>query len=134
LRFARIAALRSAIAGIVLILQTASHGIYAQTPAERLVELAAELAAIRATSGPEPIWARHIDVSALLGSTREAVLGSLGAPDSCVRGMTDECRARDWWGYFFYYLPPGWRGGGPELWFQFDSAGVVEQAEWSVSR
>ena len=122
------------IISIALVLMAASCVAQAQTPAEHLTEVAAELSAIRAISGDEPIWARHIDVSALVGSTRDAVLESLGAPDSCLRELTDECRARDWWGYFFYYLPPGWRGGGPELWFQFDSAGVIEQAQWSVSR
>jgi hypothetical protein len=117
-----------------LVLLAVSYAAHTQTPTEQLTEVAAELSAIRAITGEEPIWARHIDVSALVGSTREAVLEALGAPDSCLRELTDECRARDWWGYFFYYLPPGWRGGGPELWFEFDSAGVIEQAQWSVSR
>ena len=122
------------ISSIVLVLMASSYDAHAQTATEALEEVAAELAAIRATTGEEPIWARHIDVSALVGSTREAVLEVLGPPDSCLRELTNECRARDWWGYFFYYLPPGWRGGGPELWFEFDSAGVIEQAQWSVSR
>ena len=118
----------------ILALVAASIGAQAQTPTETLAELAEELAVVRSAASAEPVWSQFVEVSTLAGLTRDEVLASLGDPDLCGSASEAACRAEDPWGYFFYYLPDGWQGGGPELWLEFDSAGVLVLARWYVSR
>jgi hypothetical protein len=101
---------------------------------ETLANLAQALSEIRNESGSEPVSAETIDVKLLLGQSREAVTAAIGAPDNCDRQLTQQCQQQRSWGYSFFYLPYGWRGGGPELWLRFNADGAVQEAQWKFSR
>jgi len=101
---------------------------------EVFVKLAQELATIRSESGSETVSSEPINVESLLGQSREDVIAGIGAPDSCNREVSQECLSDSTWVYGFYYFPPGWRGGGPDLWLHFDRDGAVDQAQWKFSR
>lgn len=64
------------------------------------------------------------DVSPLIGVKREQVVSRLGEPDSAE---TEEV-------YWFYRLPPGWLGGGPELVLRYAEDRRVVSAVWRFSR
>jgi hypothetical protein len=56
----------------------------------------------------------------LAGAEQSEVAAALGAPDA-IAGCGDggaECR----WFYYFYYLPPNYAGGGPEVQLSFTAA------------
>lgn len=78
------------------------------------------------------------DASALIGASRETILSRLGHPTWCTVSLElrfipwseAACGATANWGYSFYHLPEGWRGGGPELMLQFGPGGAVKDASW----
>jgi len=117
-----------------LVLLASAHCAFAQSLSEVLAQLAENLSIVRAASGDEPVGAEPIDVEVLLGVSRSVVADALGSPDNCEQLASEECSSKSQWLFGFYYLPPGWRGGGPELWLDFNSAGEVEKAEWHFSR
>jgi hypothetical protein len=67
------------------------------------------------------------------------MLSGLGHPRWC-KVDDDDVRFIPWsnpicetaanWGYSFYRLPEGWRGGGPELMIQFGPNEAVKAAWW----
>jgi hypothetical protein len=64
---------------------------------------------------------------ALVGAPQSEVFAALGRPDqsdSCANSSSN-CM----WQYSFYWSPPHWVGGGPELDVYFDDAGVVSKVE-----
>jgi hypothetical protein len=79
------------------------------------------------------------NVSALLGASREAILNGVGHPRWChpvepevrfIPWSEPACGAAATWGYSFYRLPKGSKGGGPELVLEFGPSGAVTTAWW----
>jgi hypothetical protein len=100
-----------------------------------LRQLGGQLAAIRASQSPQRVVLDVTpDVKPLLGSGRQAVLAQLGVPDNCAGGSEAQCLAAPAWNYSFVHLPPGRRGGGPELMLLFNFRGAVSDAQWNYSR
>lgn len=100
-----------------------------------LRQLGDQLAAIRASQAPQRVALDNTpDVKPLLGVSRQAVLMQLGVPDSCAGGSLSQCMAAPAWNYSFVHLPPGRRGGGPELMLLFNFRGAVSDAQWNYSR
>jgi len=106
----------------------------ADQPEDLLKQLGSDLLKVRAAVGDKPLSVDTTGVDAMKGLSREKVISALGKPDNCVELSRDECAALESWTYYFFYLPPGWRGGGPELWLTFRGNSVVEDARWQFSR
>ena len=94
----------------------------------------------RATSEPT-VFEGDIDLQNLVGVPQESLLKALGMPDACGHDLGsggvpafDNCLAVSEWVYAFYWLPPGSRGGGPELWIKFDQHSRCEMAQWHFTR
>jgi hypothetical protein len=123
------------VAAVVLVAALAATHAYAQSPEQLLNELGANLAAIRASSSDKPVSLTPVpDLRVLRGVSRGTVLSALGPPDSCDDNTVEPCVGRPVWGYMFHHLPPGWRGGGAELWLTFDAREVLQDARWQFSR
>jgi len=105
----------------------------AETPDQLLHMLGTSLMSFRAMSGEQYAALEPVPDGAMLrGIARELLLSSFGKPDNCepfngpsVHGA--ECEPSDTWSYWFFYLPRGSRGGGPELWLRFDDHNLVEE-------
>jgi hypothetical protein len=79
---------------------------------------------------------------ALVGASRARVLSELGDPAGCGRWEVSPGGNKRWiempcaeaprLGYAFYYLPPRYAGGGPELVLAFDDLGVCTSASWTM--
>jgi hypothetical protein len=89
---------------------------------------------VRAAVADKPLSIETVEVDAIKGVSRERLLSSWGTPDNCIQLSGAECAAQKSWVYYFFYLPAGWRGGGPELWLTFNTTGIVEDARWQFSR
>jgi len=96
------------------------------------------------TPSQEPITSpcADTDASALIGASREAILSGLGNPSWCTEGdalrfitwSEPRCDAAPNWGYSFYRLHEGSRGGGPELLLEFGPGRAVKAAKWLRSK
>ena len=117
-----------------MVLFASANSVFAQSSSEVLAKLSENLSIVRSASGTELVGTEPIDVEGLLGVSRTEIANVLGNPSSCDQATTETCNSQSQWQYLFFYLPPGWRGGGPELWLTFNSAGEVEKAEWRHSR
>jgi hypothetical protein len=114
---------------------SAAAGVLADSPQQVLRQLGSSLAAIRASTSPQPATLQHPpDVKPLLGTGRRTILSQLGVPDNCAGGSEAECMASPAWNYSFIHLPPGRRAAGPELMLLFNERGAVRDAQWSYSR
>lgn len=123
------------IAAVLLMGTLATTHADSQSPEQLLAELAANLATIRASSSDKPVSLAPVpDVQVLRGVSRGSVLSALGSPDTCDDNTVEPCVRRPVWGYMFHRLPPGWRGGGAELWLTFDARDVLHEAQWKFSR
>ena len=82
-----------------------------------------------------------VNVTPLVGLSRQALLDTLGAPTVNCRRTLDSlatkppslvapCRAADDLAYSFYALPRGFGGGGPELLLEFDGGERCARARW----
>jgi len=82
-----------------------------------------------------------VNVTVLVGIPRQRLLDVLGPPSfSCKPAISSRstkpapppapCRGDDDLAYSFYALPKNWRGGGPELLFEFDGGQSVVRARW----
>ena len=117
-----------------LVLLASTFGVLAQPASDVLAQLSENLQTVRTASGPEPVGTQPIDVDALLGVSRDSIATALGVPDNCEDLESKECSGKEQWYFWFFYLPSGWRGGGPELWLDFNSDAEVVKAEWHFSR
>lgn len=77
----------------------------------------------------------------LLGMSRVEIAAALGEAEVCISLAPDggaslgaPCATAVEWRMWFFNLPPGWRGGGTELWLTFDAAGICTTARWGGSR
>jgi hypothetical protein len=123
---------RSSVVALVVGVLATLH-VYSE-PDQLLNELRVKLAMIRASSADEPVGLSPVPaVDALRGASRDTVRSALGAPDNCGYNE-NECASQSSWAYWFFHLPAGWRGGGPELWLTFDARGLVQEAKWQFSR
>jgi len=111
-------------------------GAFALTSATELLRaLGGQLAAIRSSQAPQRVALDNTpDLKPLLGVGRQAVLSELGVPDNCAGGSLAQCAEAPAWNYSFLHLPPGRRGGGPELMLLFNFRGIVRDAQWNYSR
>jgi len=97
--------------------------------------LSSELLEIRRSTAQEPVEINEtMSLEALQGASRQAIQSALGRPDNCRAGSDAQCATASPWIYVFYYLPPNWRGGGPELNIIFSAQGEVQEAAWKFSR
>ena len=116
-----------------LLLALASLQGHAGSSEELLKLLASKLSEIRASTSNERVALDPIvDVEALHGVSRQAVLSAMGRPDNCVKDA--ECSDLVNWSYSFLHLPKGFRGGGPELMLFFGKSSAVKEAKWHFSR
>jgi hypothetical protein len=106
------------------------------TAAEDVLHLlSSKLSAIRSSASSERVALEHVpEVRGLVGIDRVQLLSSLGQPDSCLHRSPEDCMSLPTWVYAFVHLPPGSRGGGPELYVSFDQHSVVQVAQWKLSR
>lgn len=77
---------------------------------------------------------------ALVGTTRAEILSVLGDA-TCgdwnkaeKRFVATPCAESARLTYGFYYLPDGYRGGGPEMFLGFDRSGICTSARWLWSQ
>jgi len=100
-----------------------------------LTLLASKLSEVRSSSSEDRVAAEPVvGVEALQGTTRTVILARLGSPDNCAQIQDAQCSEMNTWVYSFVHLPPGWRGGGPELNISFGQQGIVKAAVWQFSR
>jgi hypothetical protein len=83
----------------------------------------------------------RLDVEPLIGTSRDEIVRVLGDPWSCAGSRAGAgqrtCRSVAGAGgmvYVFYRLPPGSRGGGPELHLEFGADGRCAAAAWRSSQ
>jgi hypothetical protein len=69
------------------------------------------------------------DVGVLRGMTVGEIQRALGEPD-CLGTPTNRCLDGATLAYDFFYLPPGWRGGGATLVVHVDSGERCRAAQW----
>jgi len=74
----------------------------------------------------------RVNLSVLAGTSLESMASVLGSPTLCfqenaVSPVDKSCRRPTW---LFYYLPRGWRGGGPELVCWADDGVVCRYVSW----
>ena len=100
---------------------------------ETLVTLQACLRTIP-TAGNEYVATRceGVNLSVLAGTSLESMVLMLGSPtlcfqDNAVSPVDKSCRRPSW---LFYYLPRGWRGGGPELVCWTDDGVTCRYVSW----
>jgi hypothetical protein len=73
-----------------------------------------------------------VDLSILSGTSIESIVSALGPPtlcfeDNALSPVDKLCRRPAW---LFYYLPRGWRGGGPELVCWVDDGEICRYVSW----
>jgi hypothetical protein len=88
--------------------------------------------------GNEYVAARceGVNLSVLSGTSLESIVSVLGSPtlcfqDTAVSPVDKSCRRPAW---LFYYLPRGWRGGGPELVCLTDDGVSCRYVSWVRTR
>jgi hypothetical protein len=125
--------LLTSVAAIAALLPAAA--LAAPSGTQLLRSLGQQLGAIRASQAQQRVALDNTpDVKPLVGAGRQAVLSQLGVPDNCAGGSLSQCMASPAWNYSFVHLPPGLRGGGPELMLLFNFRGAVSDAQWNYSR
>jgi hypothetical protein len=122
-----------ALVVIALVSCTASPCLAADSAAKVLAQLRKELHLVRGASGDKPVTsAFQPNPTPLVGLTQREVQESLEEPNHC---QVSACVGPGEWVYWFFWLPPGWRGGGPELVLDFDGIPLrVKRATWRFSR
>jgi len=109
--------------------------VFAASPDDLLAQLRSDLHSVRASKSTEPVASKvQPDVKTLVGLRQTQIHVVLGDPDACVKPKNGSCLGSSEWTYSFYRLPPGWRGGGPELVLSFDEDLGVRLAAWLYSR
>lgn len=84
-----------------------------------------QVARARAEHGSEPATLDYGHCPlALVGVSQDELLAQLGQPSATCSENHASC-----WAYSFYYLPPRWVGGGPELELYFDTHGLVHKVD-----
>jgi hypothetical protein len=73
-----------------------------------------------------------VNLSVLSGTSLDSLVSVLGSPTLCfqdnvVSPVDKSCRRPAW---LFYYLPRGWRGGGPELVCWTDDGVICRYVSW----
>jgi hypothetical protein len=73
-----------------------------------------------------------VDLSVLSGISLQSMVSTLGPPTLCFQGnavspVDKSCRQPSW---LFFYLPRGWRGGGPELVCSTDDGVICRYVSW----
>lgn len=73
-----------------------------------------------------------VNLSVLSGTLLESIVQALGPPTLCFQDnapspVDKSCRRPTW---HFYYLPGGWRGGGPELVCWMDDGVACHFLSW----
>jgi hypothetical protein len=73
-----------------------------------------------------------VNLTVLSGTSLESIESLLGPPTLCFQAnasspVDKSCRRRSW---LFYYLPRGWRGGGPELVCWTDDGVICRYVSW----
>ena len=98
--------------------------------------LGTQLRELRSSTSAKPIWVPAMpEPRPLVGTSREAALHTLGAPDTCPEGAKEACLSARRWSYWFFHAPPG--GSTlltPVLHIEFGANDVVERAKWSFSK
>ena len=74
----------------------------------------------------------EVNLSVLPETPLESIESALGPPtlcfqDNAVSPVDKSCRRPAW---LFYYLPRGWRGGGPELVCSTDDGVICRYVSW----
>ena len=97
---------------------------------EVLRVLRAQLKRIASAGDDEPVAIYHeVDPKGLLGLRRDQIADALDVPLApCAGGAQCE------FSIAFYKLPPGWRGGGPELRLVFGQNDATILAKWYHTR
>lgn len=73
-------------------------------------------------------------IDALVGRRRHEIEGTLGTAHACLDTSAAPCTSTDQVFYSFYVLPPGARGGGPELVLVYDESQVCREARVVLTR
>ena len=73
-----------------------------------------------------------VNLTVLSGTSLESIESALGPPtlcfqDNAISPVDKSCRRPSW---LFYYLPRGWRGGGPELVCWTDDGEICHYLSW----
>lgn len=73
-----------------------------------------------------------VNLTVLSGTSLQSIVSMLGSPtlcfqDNAVSPIDRLCRQPSW---LFYYLPQGWRGGGPELVCWTDDGVICRYVSW----
>ena len=73
-----------------------------------------------------------VNLAVLSGTSLESIDSLLGPPtlcfqDNAISPIDKSCRRPSW---LFYYLPRGWRGGGPQLVCWTDDGVICRYASW----
>src|ERR1700730_10653009 len=73
-----------------------------------------------------------VNLTVLSGTSLESIESLLGPPTLCFQAnasspVDKSCRRPSW---LFYYLPRGWRGGGPELVCWTDDGVICRYVSW----
>lgn len=94
-----------------------------------------QLRELRSSTSAKPLWVHSMpEPRPLVGTSREAALHTLGAPDTCPEGAKKECMSARSWSYWFFHAPGGSTGLTPVLHIEFGANDVVESAKWSFSK
>jgi hypothetical protein len=119
----------------VLVGALPAFSVAADPPNDLLQSLRSQLSGIRASTSARRVALEVLpEVQSLTGMSRKQLFSSLGLPDNCAPKAESQCMALASWVYAFVYLPQGWRGGGPELNVVFNQQGLVQEAQWKLSR
>ena len=125
-------------AGLILVVAGSLVSCVTRTeaPATTVLEsLRQELDQIRSVTPTEPVAISTTpNVDGLAGMSHRAILVGLGEPDLCRRPDDGDCAGTGEWVYFFYRLPSGARGDGPELHVIFDADQRCLVAVWVMTR
>ena len=94
-----------------------------------------QLRELRSSTSAKPLWVLSMpEPRPLVGTSREAALHTLGAPDTCPEGAKGACMSARSWSYWFFHAPGGSTSLTPALHIDFDANDVVESAKWSFSK
>jgi hypothetical protein len=108
----------------------------ASNPRDRLLRaLSSDLAEVRSAPRDAPLWKEPPrDLAALTGTPIAELKRTLGQPDCVADGPMAPCPEAAAVSYDFFYLPPGWRGGGATLLVHADPSGRCDSATWMLSK
>ena len=88
-----------------------------------------QLGELRSSTSTSPRWVSSMpEPRPLVGSSREAVLRALGAPDTCPVEAKEVCLSERSWSYWFFHTAGPSTGITPVLHIQFGANDVVESA------